>query len=142
MRLILDTASMVAAIRSDAGASRRLMVAALERRFTLLASVPLMIEYQAVMTRPEHLEASGLSADEVNALLDAVAAVAEPVRLAFLWRPAARDPDDDMVLEAAVNGRADAIVTFNVRDFREVAGRFGVMVLAPGEAWKALEAKR
>ena len=142
MRLILDTATMVAAIRSDAGASHRLLVAALERRFTLLASVPLMIEYQAVMTRPEHLDASGLSADEVNVLLDAVAAVVEPVRLAFLWRPAVRDPDDDMVLEAAVNGRADAIVTFNVRDFREVAGHFGVKVLAPGEAWKALEAKR
>lgn len=130
------------AIDSDAGAIRRLLVAALERRFTLLASVPPMVEYQAIMTRPEHLEASGLSADEVNVLLDAVAAVGEPVRLAFLWRPALRDPDDDMVLEAAVNGRADPIVTFNVRDFREVAVRFGVKVLAPGEAWKALEVKR
>ncbi|QSR84678.1 putative toxin-antitoxin system toxin component, PIN family [Methylacidimicrobium sp. B4] len=142
MRLILDTATMVAAVRSDAGASRRLLVAALERRFTLLASMPLMIEYQAVMTRSEHLEASGLSVDEVTALLDAVAAVAEPVRLAFLWRPTLRDPDDDMVLEAATNGRADAIVTFNLRDFREAAGNFGIKVLAPGEAWKALEVKR
>lgn len=142
MRLLLDTATMVAAIRSDAGASHRLLTAALERRFTLLASVPLMIEYQAVMTRPEHLDASGLSAGDVSVLLDAVAAVAEPVRLAFLWRPAVRDPNDDMVLEAAVNGRADAIVTFNARDFRGVARHFGVRVLAPGEAWEALEALR
>ena len=142
MRLVLDTATMVAAIRSDAGASHRLLGAALERRFTLLASVPLMIEYQAVMTRPEHLEASGLSAGDVGILLDAVAAVAEPVRLAFLWRPAVRDPDDDMVLEAAANGRADAIVTFNVRDFREVARQFGIKVLTPGETWQGLEAKR
>jgi putative PIN family toxin of toxin-antitoxin system len=142
MRLVLDTATMVAAIRSDAGASHRLLGAGLERRFTLLASVPLMIEYQAVMTRPEHLEASGLSAGDVGILLDAVAAVAEPVRLAFLWRPAVRDPDDDMVLEAAANGRADAIVTFNVRDFREVARQFGIKVLTPGETWKGLEAKR
>ncbi|MBZ9967015.1 PIN domain-containing protein [Mesorhizobium sp. BR1-1-2] len=42
-----------------------------------------------------------------------MAAVSEPVRLLFLWRPAVRDPDDDTVLEAAVNGRANAIVTFN-----------------------------
>lgn len=139
MRLVLDTATMVAAIRSGAGASRRLLTAALERRFTLLASVPLMIEYQAVMTRPEHLTASGLSADDVNVLLDAVAAVVEPVRLAFLWRPAVRDPDDDMVLEAAVNGQADAIVTFNIGDFGEAAQRFGVEVLAPGAAWKRVE---
>ncbi|MER9560026.1 PIN domain-containing protein [Mesorhizobium sp. M0323] len=55
MRLLLDTATMVAAIRSDAGASRQLLVAALERRLTLIASVTLMIEYEAVMTRPEHL---------------------------------------------------------------------------------------
>ena len=139
MRLILDTSILIAAIRSDAGASRRLLTAALEGRFTLLASVPLMIEYQAVMTRPEHLDASGLSATDVGVLLDAVAAVAEPVKLAFLWRPAVRDPDDDMVLEAAVNGQADAIVTFNARDFRESAERFGVRVLMPVQAWKELE---
>ena len=51
-------------------------------------------------------------------MLDAVAFVAEPVRLTFLWRPGLRDADDDMVLEAAVNGQADAIVTFNHLDFR------------------------
>jgi putative PIN family toxin of toxin-antitoxin system len=142
MRLILDTAAMIAAIRSDAGASRCLLVAALERRFTLLASVPLMIEYQAVMTRPEHLKASGLSAGDVDILLDAVATVVEPVRLAFLWRPAVRDQDDDMVLEAAVNGQADAIVTFNVRDFGAAAKGFGIEVLLPGAAWKRVEKDR
>jgi predicted nucleic acid-binding protein len=73
-------------------------------------------------------------------LLDAVAAVVEPVRLAFLWRPVVRDPDDDMVLEAAVNGRADALVTFNIRDFDE-ASSFGVAVLSPGETVRRWEAK-
>ena len=141
MRLILDTAVMVAAIRSDAGASRRLLLAALERRLTLLVSVPLMIEYQAAMTRPEHLKASGLSAPDIEVLLDAVAAVAEPVRLAFLWRPIVRDPDDDMVLEAAVNGKADALVTFNLRDFAGVANKFSIAVLSPGEAVVRLETK-
>jgi predicted nucleic acid-binding protein len=80
MRLVLDTTAMVAAIRSDAGASRRLLVAALERQFTLLVSVPLLIEYQAVMTRPEHLVVAGLSPDDIGALLDAVALVSEPRR--------------------------------------------------------------
>jgi len=37
------------------------------------------------------------------------------------WRPQLRDPDDGLVLEAAVNGRADALVTDNVKDFRDVA---------------------
>jgi putative PIN family toxin of toxin-antitoxin system len=139
MKLVFDTAAMVAAIRSDAGASRQLLVAALQGQVTLLASVPLMIEYQAVMTRPHHLQVSGLTADDVEALLDAVAVVAEPVRLSFLWRPALRDADDDMVLETAVNGRAEAIVTFNRRDFETVASRFDISVLLPSEAWQLVE---
>lgn len=139
MRLVLDTATMVAAIRSRAGASNRLLVAGLERRLTLLVSTPLFIEYEAVMTRDEHLAASGFSVHDVGDLLDAVAATAQPVRLAFLWRPAVRDPDDDMVLETAANGQADAIVTYNKRDLGKVAQRFGVELWLPGEAMRKLE---
>lgn len=130
---------MVAAIRSNAGASNRLLVAGLERRLTMLVSTPLLIEYEAVMTRPEHLAAAGLDLGEVSALLDGVAAVAEPVRLAFHWRPALRDADDDMVLETAVNGGAEGIVTMNARDFGEASRRFGVVVLTPGQALASLE---
>lgn len=95
------------------GASRQLLLAALEKRFGLLLSVPLILEYEAVLTRPEHLAASSLSKVEVGAVLDDLAAIARPVRLSFRWRPRLVDPDDDMVLETAVNGSADAIVTFN-----------------------------
>lgn len=109
---------------------------------SLLVSTPLLLEYEAVMTRPEHLVASGLDAEEIGVLLDTVAATAEPVRLAFLWRPALRDPDDDMVLETAANGQADAIVTFNRRDFEPVARRFGLALWSPGEALQRLEAVR
>ena len=133
---------MVAAICSDAGASRQLLIAALEKRLVLLVSVPLMIEYEAVMTRAEHLATSGLSTQDVGSLLDAVAAVAEPVRLAFLWRPALPDPDDDMVLEAAVNGQADAIVTFNRRDLARAADRFATEVLLPGQALARLRKEK
>jgi predicted nucleic acid-binding protein len=131
---------MVAAIRSDRGASRRLLRAALQGAgVTLLISVPLLIEYEAVMTRPEHLSVAGLTAAEVGSLLDAVAAVAERVRPAFLWRPLLPDIDDDMVLETAVNRRADGIVTFNRRDFAPAAQQFGIAVLWPAEALSRLD---
>ncbi len=140
MRLVLDTAAMVAALRSDAGASRQLLLAGLERRrLRLLVSVPLIIEYEAVLTRPEHLRAAGISSADVGALLDAVAAVAEAVSLDFSWRPSLPDADDDMVLETAANGRADAVVTFNRRDFAPVAGTFGIATYSPAQAlalWK------
>ena len=132
---------MVAAIRSDTGASRRLLVAALQRRFVLVISVPLALEYEAVMTRPEHLAASGLTVRNVEDLLDAVVLVAEPVRLAFLWRPRLRDPDDDMVLEAAINGQADRLVTFNLRHFSAAGTEFGITTCVPGAALSALEAE-
>jgi predicted nucleic acid-binding protein len=92
-----------------------------------------------VMTRQEHLTASRLSVRDVKVLLDAVAAVAEPVRLDFLWRPVLNDADDDMVLETAVNGRADAIVTFNRRHFASVRKQFGIDALPPAEAVRRLE---
>jgi predicted nucleic acid-binding protein len=137
---VLDTAAMVAAIRSDRGASRRLLRVALEGQgLRLLVSVPLLIEYEAVMTRPEHLRAARLTAGDIGVLLDAVAAIAERVELAFLWRPVLPDADDDMVLETAINGRADGIVTFNRRDFEPAKARFGIAVLQPGEAVRRLE---
>jgi predicted nucleic acid-binding protein len=97
-----------------------------------------MVEYEAVMTRAQHLVASKLSARDVGILLDAVAFVGEPVRPSFLWRPSLRDADGDMVLEVAVNGHADAIVTFNRRDFRPATARFGIEVLLPGAAIERL----
>jgi putative PIN family toxin of toxin-antitoxin system len=141
VRLVLDTDVMVAAVRSDAGASRCLLQWAIERRrgLTVVLSVPLLIEYEAVLTRPEHLKAAGMSAGDIETLLDAIASVAEPVRLAYLWRPTLSDMDDDMVLEAAVNGRAAGIVTFNRRDFGLAAEQFGVLVLSPGDAVRRLE---
>ena len=131
---VLDTDVMVAAFRSQQGASRQLLLCALDRQFELLLSVPLMLEYEAVLTRPEHLAVCGLSRGEVERVLDDLAATATPVRLAFRWRPSLADPDDDMVLETAVNGGATAIVTFNQRDFEQAAYNFHCAVILPRDA--------
>ena len=63
--------------------------------------------------------------------------MAEPVKTHFLWRPQLRDPGDEMVLEAAVNGRADALVTFNLRDFGSAPSRFGVELLLPASGYRS-----
>ena len=139
MRVVLDTDVMVAAFRSDRGASRRLLISALDGGFDLLASVPLMIEYEAVLARPEHLLPVGLDAGEVHAVLDALANIAGPVALRFLWRPRLKDPADEMVLETAVNGSADWLVTFNTRHLAERARDFGIRVMRPVGAWKKVQ---
>jgi predicted nucleic acid-binding protein len=101
---------------------------------TLLLSVALALEYEAICFRAEHRVASGLSEQEVDIFLTGVIAMAEPVATHFLWRPQLRDASDEMVLETAVNGRADALVTFNMRDFGTAPARFGIEVLLPREA--------
>jgi predicted nucleic acid-binding protein len=78
--------------------------------------------------------AAGLSLRQVEMFLNAIIAMAEPVHTHFLWRPQLRDPNDEMVLEAAVNGNAGAVVTFNVRDYGTAPSQFGVDVLLPREA--------
>jgi len=134
LALVLDTDVMVAALRSNRGASRQLLLGALDGSFQLLLSVPLILEYEAVLNRPEHLAACGLSAAEIGRVLDDLAGIAQPVTLSFRWRPRLSDPNDDMVLETAVNGNADAIVTFNQRDFEAAVGDFGCAVILPGAA--------
>jgi predicted nucleic acid-binding protein len=130
----MDTDTVAAAMRSPMGASAGLLLAAGRGRVVLVASVPLVVEYEAVCSRLEHRVAAGLSEVEVRVFLDSVAALMEPAQCWFLWRPQLHDAGDELVLEAAVNGGAEAIVTFNRRDFVPAADRFGVRVLLPREA--------
>ena len=138
MRLVLDTDCIVAAMRSPQGGSAALLRAARSGLVTLAATVPLAIEYEAVCSRPEHVEAAGLNPAQLAAFLDATIALLDRAEVWFLWRPQLRDADDELVLEAAVNGRADAIVGFNRRDYGGVPGRFGIDFLSPGEALRRL----
>ena len=86
-----------------------------------------------MLKRPEQRAVSGLTLAQVDAVLATLAAAAEPVEVHFAWRPQLADPDDEMVLDAAVNGQADALVTHNLADFARAAPRFGLAVLRPGE---------
>lgn len=138
MRLVLDTDVLVAAFRSERGASRELLIAALDERFVLLASTALWLEYEAVLTRRLHLTATGLSAAEVRDVLAALALVAEPVPIHFLWRPVLADAEDEHVLDLAMNGRADMLVTFNQDDFVEASKTFQIEIVTPAAALQRL----
>lgn len=138
MILALDSDVLVAALRSPGGASRRLLQALRAGDIQAVATVGMFVEYEAVLTRPEHLAATGLTRAETERLLDGLAGLVAPVRPHFLWRPQLRDPNDEMVLEAGVNGGAEAIVTFNRRDFLPAATRFGIGVELPGDLIRRL----
>jgi putative PIN family toxin of toxin-antitoxin system len=137
-RVVLDTNIIVTALRSAAGASNAVLREAAYGRLRPLVTPALFLEYEAVLKRPEQRLAHGLELKAVDRFLAAFASACEPVEVSFQWRPQLTDPSDEMVLEAAVNGRADALVTHNVRDFAKGAARFGLRVVRPGELLKEL----
>ena len=138
-RAVLDTNVLVAAARSRLGASFALLQALRKRRFVALVSVPLMLEYEAVLSRPEHLAAGSRTAESVVKFLDAFCLLATPVHLHYLWRPHTRDPADEMVLETALNGGAHALVTLNERDFATAAANFKLTLQKPGGFLRSLD---
>lgn len=99
----------------------------------MLLDYTLVCEYRDVVLRREHLEASGRTARDLTFVLDMLEAKAEPVTVWVRYRPLSPDAEDDMVIDVAINGNADGIVTFNTRHFREAATRFHLPVLTPAE---------
>ncbi len=137
-RVVLDTNVLVAALRSRQGASFALLqrLAAATPGYEVYVSVPLVFEYEDVLRR--QAATIGLPMFVVDDVLDFVCSVAYHQAIFFLWRPALRDPGDDMVLELAVAAGADFVVTFNTRDFAG-SERFGLRVVRPGELLRLLD---
>lgn len=130
--IIVDTNVWDAALRSPSGASHFILRNVLTGSIEAGASTTLFLEYEDVLKRPDHLRVSKLNEEQVDIVLSALAQKLEPIHIHYKWRPMLKDPKDEMVLEAAVNGSANTIITFNLRDFRG-AENFGVEVIQPGE---------
>ncbi|MBV6417208.1 MAG: hypothetical protein CMLOHMNK_01847 [Steroidobacteraceae bacterium] len=138
MRVVVDTSVLVAGLRSQLGASSLLLAAIARRRLRPLVTTAVFLEYEAVLLRPEQRLATHMSEKDIEGFLRALAAAAEPVEISFRWRPQLRDPADELMLEAAVNGHADAIVTHNVIDFESAWVKFGMRILTPAQLLKEL----
>jgi putative PIN family toxin of toxin-antitoxin system len=128
-QIVLDTNVVIAAQRSQRGASARLLSLLGTGAFDLHLSVPLVLEYESVLMRQR--AELGLTYTDVADLLDALCALGVAHRIYYRWRPFLRDAGDEHVLELAVAARCGFIVTHNRRDFAG-AERFGVNVVGPG----------
>ena len=141
MILVLDTDVVLSGLRSTVGASRVLLLAVAAGAATPLVSVATVLEYEAVLTRPANLRAIGLDMTEVGRFLDDFIAHARAVAVEVTWRPSVRDPDDEVFFDLAVNGAADALVSFNRADYRPLhpsqPAPF-MPVLTPGETLRRL----
>jgi putative PIN family toxin of toxin-antitoxin system len=131
--IILDTNVLVSALRSRTGWSRQLVARVLAGKINAGVSVPLFIEYEDVLKRAENLAAFGLTGGEIDEFLAGLAGVLQPIDISFLWRPQLKDPADEMVLEAAVNGGCSYLVTWNLRDFAQAVQKFNLKCVTPAE---------
>ena len=136
MRLVLDTDVILSGLRSTLGASRVLLLAVEAGVVTPLVNVAVVLEYEAVLKRPAQLEAMGLDADDVDVFLDDFIRRSEQVHSATRSRPNVRDDNDEMFAELAINGDPEALVTFNVADYRTPSAgrtRLSTPVCRPGD---------
>jgi putative PIN family toxin of toxin-antitoxin system len=141
IRVLLDTNVLVAGLSSSMGASHAVLQTVAASKIEVAASTALWLEYESVLKRDEIRALHGFSATEIDTVLSALAVWVRPVMLHYLWRPQLRDPSDEMVLEAAVNGHVQAIVTHNTKDFVRIAPDFGVRVLTPAQLLLMMEKK-
>ncbi|MEP6786202.1 MAG: putative toxin-antitoxin system toxin component, PIN family [Sphingomonadales bacterium] len=138
LKIVLDTDVVVAALRSADGGSNAVLREIAHGRLKPLVTPALFLEYEAVLKRPEQRIVHGFSLRDIDRFLAALAGASHAVEVSFRWRPQLTDANDEMVLEAAINGGADALVTYNVRDFTKGAERFALRVIKPGELLKEL----
>ena len=117
MNIILDTNVLVMALRSKQGASYALLSELPSQDFQIALTIPLYIEYQDVLSRPDML-ALGYTTKDITDLTQYLCSIAHKQSIYYLWRPWLKDPKDDMVLEAAFASQSDYIVTYNSKDFK------------------------
>lgn len=140
MRLVLDTNVVVAAFRSPRGASSALMALVLAGEISMVCNPPLFLECEQTLKRPAHLNAAGLAEADVDVLLAGLADIVIAAPKGRSLRPLLPDPDDEMVLEAAIFGAADAIATFETVTFAAACVPLRIEVLTPGQILTRLTA--
>ena len=127
-RIVMDTNVLVSGLRSRNGASFRLLSIIDTGQFELAISVPLVLEYEGAVKKQSR--ATGLSAADVDTIIDYICRIAKHYKIYYLWRPFLKDPKDDMVLELAVVSNVNHIVTYNSADFKGIE-KFGLRAIKP-----------
>jgi len=128
--IVIDTCVLISALRSKNGASFKLLSLIDSDKFTFFLSVPLVLEYESVAKRMSR--SLGLAHVDIEDIIDYLCSIGNHRKVHFLWRPNLKDPNDDFVLELAVESECDYIVTHNIKDFKNIK-KFNLKAIAPQE---------
>ena len=108
-QIVLDTNVLVAALRSKRGASYRLVRSIGQSEWRLNISVALALEYEDVLKRTNLLP--GFSEADIEEFLDYVFRASNLIPFVLRGRPSLRDPDDERILEVAIQCGAMIVIT-------------------------------
>jgi putative PIN family toxin of toxin-antitoxin system len=129
-KIVIDTNVFVSGLRSQRGAAYKLLTMLNDPRWQVNISTTAVFEYEEILKRErQHL---GLSEQDIDDFLDGLCHIAKHQDIFYVWRPAARDPDDEFLIDLAVAAHADFMITYNPRDLRRVT-QFGVRLVSPKE---------
>ncbi len=138
MKIVIDTNVILSALFSNQGTSHQLLRWLLSeydnngKKYNVVSNT-LAIEYQDVLSRKVHLERIGIAKEDLIRFIDDICLLSHHQTINFIWRPFLKDVADDMLLEVAFNASANFIITYNIKDFKNVEKYFGIKVLKPKE---------
>jgi putative PIN family toxin of toxin-antitoxin system len=130
IKAVIDTNVIFSGLQSQKGSSHRLLRLLPEKRFESVISVPLLLEYESVLSK--HSKQLKLTQSEIQDFLDYICSIATHTKIYYLWRPRLIDPFDDHILELAIASSSKYIITFNISDFKG-SEDLGVKVITPDE---------
>jgi putative PIN family toxin of toxin-antitoxin system len=141
-RIVLDTSVLISALRSARGTAAQILELIFLGEIVVCMDLKIACEYREVAMRSRHSVAIGLTTIEIQRLLTRLEERAESIVVVDRHRPLSTDPSDDMVLDVAINGKVDAIVTHNLKHMVVPGRRFGIPILTPGDFLKQLSKER
>lgn len=134
--IVVDTNVVLAGLISSKGYSFRLLEKMIDRKISYLMSLKLLSEYHQVLTRQENLRRIPLSLSEIEALLALIVQNGTYQEVYYRWRPNLPDENDNFILELAIAGGAESLITFNKKDFLKTQLKFDLLVETPKEYFK------
>lgn len=134
--IVIDTNVILSSLQSNKGKAFELISQIGTGMFDCAVSVPLILEYEAVLKN--HLDKGIVSDSDIEDFVDYFCAVGIKTKIFYLWRPYLKDQFDDHVLELAISAGAERVVTCNKRDFLR-AEELGIKIQTPKEFLAEME---
>jgi len=131
MKVVIDTSVWISALITKDSDSRKLLRLVFQKKLLPQMSEALFYEYEDVMRRKKIQDITPLSKKEQSTLLNAYISTCRWNEIYYMWRPNLKDEDDNFVVELAVASGAEAIITYNLKDFHNAELSFSHTITTP-----------